>query len=123
MSQTYPEAVYTWNHYDGESPDMDAFGLPLNYEGVNLPTAIPDGSDPGDNVPYSPVLMEMGATSSGSVGKPTTAATTANVPTNNPAKPALWTAVGNAIFGGNASLNRTNSSAAVASGTNTTIKS
>jgi hypothetical protein len=119
---TYSSDVYTWNHYDGESPDMDAIGLPLNYSGADLPTSIPetltystDSAAALDQVPYSPALVEMGTD-----GVAAHSQVAPSVP--QPAKPGLWQAVGNAIFGGSVQKNLANSTAAVASGTNTTIK-
>jgi hypothetical protein len=119
---SYPSDVYTWNHYAGESPEMDSVGLPLNYSGADLPTSIPenthlspDGAAFVDQVPYSPGIVEMGT-----VGA---AAHSQVAPSTPPAaKPPLWKAVGNAIFGGSVQKNVANSTAAVASGTNTSIK-
>jgi hypothetical protein len=122
MSATYSESVYTWNHYDGDSPSMDSIGLPLDYSGADLPTSIPDADGmtvhemaATSQVPYSPGLMEMGGASS---------ATPASGPATvqgTPAKPGLWKAVGQAIFGGSVGVSKTNSTAAVTSGENTTL--
>lgn len=117
MNGTYPVAVYGWNHFTGDSPEMTDSGLPLTFADADLPTSVPD-NQPGDSMetdlPYSPGLIEMPR------AVPSVNAVTATA-SGNPTKPGLWAAVGNAVFGGTVQVSTTNSSASVASGANTSL--
>lgn len=124
MNGTYPVSVYTWNHYDGEEPEVNSIGLPLEYAGASLPTSIPVHADTSvsdvsenEQLSYSPGLMEM-------PHAPQTAPVQKAVEqTGNPKQPGLWKAIGNAVYGGGVQVNTTNSTAAVASGQNQKLSS
>jgi hypothetical protein len=125
----YPNEVYGWNHYEGDSPEMNSIGLPLEFANADLPTSIPEGGDSmstddafrTSQLSYSPGIAELGtfaAQDTGPQAQPPKAATPAT-PATNTAQPGLWKAVGNAIFGGTVSVSKQNSTAAVASGEST----
>lgn len=119
---SYPESVYGWNHYDGDSPQMSGTGLPLELAAVDLPTSIPESSGMStddtartDQLPYSPGLLEMG---SSNVPDATGGAA---VQTSQGTQPSLWQTVSKAVLSGKLAMSSTNSAANVASGVNTTI--
>jgi hypothetical protein len=124
----YPDSVYGWNHYDGDSPEVNSIGLPLEFADADLPTSIPTDGDAMSTddaartaqLSYSPGIAEMGtfAGSGSQETEPPKAATPATPPTT-PKQPGLWQAVGSAIMGGLVGVSKTNSTAAVASGDST----
>jgi hypothetical protein len=121
----YPNSVYGWNHYDGDSPEVNSIGLPLEFADADLPTSIPTDGDAMSTddasrtaqLSYSPGIAEMGtfAGSGSQESEPPKAATPAT-PTTAAKQPGLWAAVGQAIFGGTVQVSKQNSTAAVASG-------
>lgn len=119
MNGTYPVAVYQWNHYDGEEPEVNSIGLPPELAFANLPTSVPDHFDytthdvaETDQLAYSPGLMEMPL-------PPEKAAPVVPVaPPANEKQPGLWKAISNAVAGGTSKITGANSTAAVAGGKN-----